>query len=151
LSAKAKIRAVLLNVLPRAVLSATLGIGWGYKPAANLDHARAFKKEVGLPVIANGGFELRDQIDSALQSNACDLVAMARPFLANPDLMELYRQGMNAPEKPCSHCNRCSVATAVLPLGCYDRSRFKSQRDMEDQILWWSGGPTGEEAQAPLQ
>ena len=145
LSAKAKFRAILLNAVPRAALTATLGLGWRYRPAANLVYARAFKEATGLPIIANGGFELKDQIESALQSDKCDLIAMARPLLANPDLMELYRKGVNAPARPCSHCNRCSIGTAVLPLGCYDRSRFDSQRAMEDQILWWSGGPIGEE------
>ena len=133
LSAKAKFRAVLLNTLPRPLLSAILGFGWRYRADANVDYARAFKEATGLPVIANGGFQLKDQLDGALQSGKCDLIAMARPLLANPDLLSLYRKGVNAPERPCSHCNRCSVATAVLPLGCYDRSRFDSQRAMADQ------------------
>ena len=42
------------------------------------------------------------------------------------------------------HCNRCPVATALQPLGCYDRTRFDSQDAMEAQILWWSGGPNVE-------
>jgi len=151
LSAKARFRAVLLNALPRPVLRAILGIGWHYKPGGNAGFARAFKEATGLPVIANGGFDLKDQLDAALQSRICDLIAMARPLLANPDLLELYRKGVNAPERPCSHCNRCSAVTAVLPLGCYDRNRFDSQRAMEDQILWWSGGPTGEEHADHLQ
>jgi 2,4-dienoyl-CoA reductase-like NADH-dependent reductase (Old Yellow Enzyme family) len=128
-------------------LKGTLGIGWRYRPAANLDHALAFKDATGLPIIANGGgFQFRDQIESALQSDKCDLLAMARPLLTNPDLMDLYRKGVNAPARPCTHCNRCSIGTAVLPLGCYDRSRFDSQRAMEGQILWLSGGPIGEES-----
>jgi tRNA-dihydrouridine synthase len=89
---------------------ATSGIGWRYRPAANLDHAGAFKDATGLPIIANGGFQFKDQIESALQSDKCDLLAMARPLLANPDLMELYRKGVNAPTRPCTHCNRCSMA-----------------------------------------
>jgi 2,4-dienoyl-CoA reductase-like NADH-dependent reductase (Old Yellow Enzyme family) len=143
LSAKATLRAVLLNALPRPVLSAILGAGWRYKPGANADFARAFKEATGLPVIANGGFDLKEQLEAALQSETCDLIAMARPLLANPDLVDLYRRNMT-PERPCSHCNRCSAITAVLPLGCYDRTRFDSQAAMEDQILWWSGGPDGD-------
>jgi 2,4-dienoyl-CoA reductase-like NADH-dependent reductase (Old Yellow Enzyme family) len=143
LSAKAKFRAAFLNTVPRPLLRALLGIGWGYRPAANAAYARAFKQATGLPVIANGGLELRDQLDATLGSGACDLIAMARPLLANPDLLHIYRRGANAPERPCSHCNRCSAITAVLPVGCYDRDRFHSQRDMEEQILWWSGGPGG--------
>jgi 2,4-dienoyl-CoA reductase (NADPH2) len=143
LSTKARFRAMLLNGLPRSVLTAIFGIGWHYSPAPNVDYAHAFKEAVGLPVIANGGFNTRSEIDAAIESGKCDLVAMARPLLANPDLLSLFRKGMNAPERPCSHCNRCSMATAVLPLGCYDRSRFDSQDAMEAQILWWSGGPPG--------
>ena len=143
LSAKAKVRATLLNALPRSIIKALLGIGWRYRPAPNADYAKAFREATGLPVIANGGFGTRDQIDDALQSNKCDLVAMARPLLANPDLVDLYRRGVNVPERPCSHCNRCSVATAVLPLGCYDRRRFESDEAMAAQIMWWSGGPFG--------
>lgn len=143
LSAKANFRAMLLNGLPRSVLTAIFGIGWHYSPAPNVNYARAFKEAVGLPVIANGGFNTRSEIVTAIESGKCDLVAMARPLLANPDLLSLFRKGINAPERPCSHCNRCSMATAVLPLGCYDRSRFDSQDAMENQILWWSGGPPG--------
>jgi 2,4-dienoyl-CoA reductase-like NADH-dependent reductase (Old Yellow Enzyme family)/pimeloyl-ACP methyl ester carboxylesterase len=143
LSAKAGIRAMLLNGLPRPVLCAIAGAGWRYVPANNLQYAREFKEKVGLPVIANGGFESRNDIENALASGACDLVSMARPLLANPDLPSLLERDKE-PFKPCTHCNRCSVLTAVQPLGCYDRSRFPSLQAMEDQILWWSGGDSAE-------
>jgi len=142
LSTKAKIRSILLNGLPRGVLTAIFGRGWHYRAAANVDYAHAFKEATGLPVIANGGLDKRADIDAALGSGKCDLIAMARPLLANPDLVNLFRNGINEPERPCTHCNRCAIATAVLPLGCYDRSRFDSQDAMEAQILWWSGGPS---------
>jgi len=150
LSGKAEIRAMLANVIhhsvPRSALHAIFSaLGWRYVPANNLEHARKFKKEVGLPVIANGGFEDLEDIKEALSSGACDLVSMARPLLANPDLPSLLRQGKE-PFKPCTHCNRCSILTAVQPLGCYDRSRFPSVQAMEDQILWWSGGDSTETA-----
>jgi 2,4-dienoyl-CoA reductase-like NADH-dependent reductase (Old Yellow Enzyme family) len=150
LSGKARLRAIALNTLPRPLARALLGIGWRYRPTPNVDYAKAFRDATGLPVIANGGFDRRDQIEGALSSNKCDLVAMARPLLANPDLVELFRRGVNEPERPCTHCNRCSVATAVLPLGCYDRSRFKSDDEMAAQIMWWSGGPRDDSpAKAP--
>jgi 2,4-dienoyl-CoA reductase (NADPH2) len=132
---------MLLNLLPRAIVRGIFGLGWGFQPAANADYARTFKQVVGLPVIGNGGFQSKDTIEEALSTGQCDLVAMARPLLANPNLLSLFKEGISEPPKPCSFCNRCSVATAVLPLGCYDRSRFSSQDAMEAQILWWSGGP----------
>lgn len=141
LSAKAGVRATILNALPRPLAAGVFGFGWKYRPAANAGYARAFKEAVGLPVIANGGFVRLDVIEEALSTGQCDLVGMARGLLANPDLIDLFRQGTNEPARPCTHCNRCTVATGVLPLGCYDRSRFDSQDEMEAQILWWSGGP----------
>ena len=144
LSAKANVRAMLLNVLPRPVLRGIFGFGWKYTPAVNADYARTFKQVVGLPVIANGGIQRQDTIEEALRTGQCDMVGMARPLLANPNLLSLFKQGRNEPPKPCSYCNRCSVATVVLPLGCYDRSRFPSQDAMETQILWWTGGPEDE-------
>lgn len=148
LSAKANIRAMLLNALPRTIVRGIFGRGWGYKPAVNTDYARAFKKVVGIPVIANGGFQRKHTIEEALGTGTCDLVSMARPLLANPNLLRLFQQGLDEPSNPCTFCNRCSVATAVLPLGCYDRSRFPSQDAMEAQIMWWSGGPEDAEGSA---
>lgn len=66
------------------------------------------------------------------------MVAMARPLLANVNLVKLFKRGINKPDNPCSHCNRCAVRTANFPLGCYDLSRFKSQDEMEEQIMLWS-------------
>ena len=150
LSAKANFRAALLNLLPRALIRGIFGLGWGFKPAANLNYAHAFRQAVGIPVIANGGFQHKHTIEDALSTGKCDLVSMARPLLANPNLLNLFKQGIDVPPRPCSHCNRCSVATAVLPLGCYDPSRFPSQDAMEAQIMWWSGGP-GDESDARSQ
>ncbi|MEO8085155.1 MAG: NADH:flavin oxidoreductase [Ardenticatenales bacterium] len=147
LSAKARVRAMLVG-LPAPVVRAVFGLGWHVRPAGNAAYAKIFRDEVGLPVIANGGFESRGGIEAALTAGQCDLVAMARPLLANPDLVRQFERGIDLPERPCTHCNRCSVATAVLPLGCYDPSRFESQEAMEAQVVAWSspdgaGGESG--------
>ena len=42
LSAKAQIRATLLNLIPAPVAKAVLGLGWRYVPAANAGFAKAF-------------------------------------------------------------------------------------------------------------
>ena len=44
------------------------------------------------PFIAAGGFD-KAQAEQALTSGRADLIAMGRPFLANPDLVERLRQG----------------------------------------------------------
>lgn len=136
LSAKARLRSGLLNLIPLWVLRRLASGGWRAEPGANLGDAATFRREVGLPVIANGGFQERSLIERALGS--VDLVSMARPLLANPDLVELFRSGGEAPSRPCTFCNRCTLRTTVAPLGCYDPSRFGSQEEMEAQILRWS-------------
>lgn len=141
LSRKAAIRSSVLNAVPRPILQRVLSVGWGAKEAANLPDARRFRDEVGLPVIANGGFQRRSVVEQALTSGGCDLVSMARPLLANPDLPALFKAGREAPDRPCTFCNRCAIRTTLFPLGCYDPNRFTSDAEMEAQILDWSARP----------
>jgi 2,4-dienoyl-CoA reductase-like NADH-dependent reductase (Old Yellow Enzyme family) len=136
LSPKARLRSGLLNMIPLPLLRRVASAGWHASPGANLDDASAFRREVGLPVMANGGFQERSLVERALGS--VDLVSMARPLLANPDLVDLFRAGVETPERPCTFCNRCTLRTTVAPLGCYDPARFSSQDEMEAQILRWS-------------
>jgi 2,4-dienoyl-CoA reductase-like NADH-dependent reductase (Old Yellow Enzyme family) len=141
LSVKSTLRATLINLIPSALARVTLGAGWKFTPAANLGYASEFKKAVTIPIISNGGFQRRSLIEDALSSGKCDLVAMARPLLANPDLLKVFANGREEPDRPCTFCNRCCSRTAVLPLGCYERARFVSQDEMEQQIIELSGTP----------
>lgn len=142
LSAKARVRAFMVNLMPTFLARTILGIGWKFVPAVNANFARRFKEEVGLPVIANGGFQNRDVMENALKSK-CDMIAIARPLLANRFLIEEFRKNpdLQEPSNPCTFCNRCCTRTAVQPLGCYEPKRFKSQEEMEQQIIEWSGTP----------
>ena len=138
LSTKAGIRAVLFNLIPEFILNPIANIGWKDIPAISADDAKRFKDEIGLPVISNGGYQDKDIIESTLTSGKADMVAMARPLLANVDLIKQFKAGTSKPSNPCTHCNRCPVRTANFPLGCYDISRFTSEKEMENQIMWWS-------------
>jgi 2,4-dienoyl-CoA reductase (NADPH2) len=140
LSAKARVRAMLLNAVPTPLARAVLGLGWRFVPGANLEFARAFRERTGLPVIANGGFQDRASIEDALACGACDLIALGRPLLANPDLLERFAEG-GAPRRPCTFCSECCTRTAVLPIGCYDASRFDSVAQMQAQIRSWTEPP----------
>ena len=141
MSNKAALRATLLNTIPGFILRPLMGIGWRPPTGENADLAAAFKKVLKIPVIANGGFQERDFIEQTLGAGKCDLVSMARPLLANPDLLDIFRSGKNAPDRPCSHCNRCVVLTAVQPVGCYEPKRFSDEQTMERRVLRWSADP----------
>jgi 2,4-dienoyl-CoA reductase-like NADH-dependent reductase (Old Yellow Enzyme family) len=134
LSFKAGARAFIVNMTPSFLARALFGLGWEFTPAANADFAAAFKREVAIPIIANGGFQKRSVIDAALDAKKCDMVAIARPLLANPDLLAQLKQ-RDEPLRPCSFCSECCTRTAVLPLGCYDIRRFDTQEEMAEQIV----------------
>jgi len=137
LSAKAQARAAVFNIVPAAVRKKVFGLGYRFQPAANADFAAAIRRVVSIPVIANGGFQDRRVINHALNSRKCDMVAIARPLLANPDLVRQLATA-DVPANPCSFCTLCCSQTAVFPLGCYDQSRFSSVEQMMDQIVAWS-------------
>jgi 2,4-dienoyl-CoA reductase-like NADH-dependent reductase (Old Yellow Enzyme family) len=137
LSKKAAARATLFNIFPAWFRKSVFGVGWRFEPAANADLAAAIRRVVNIPVIANGGFQDRDVIEGALTAKKCDMVAIARPLLANPDLLDQFLGGANTPEVPCSFCTLCCSQTAVFPLGCYDQRRFDTQEDMMNQVLAW--------------
>jgi 2,4-dienoyl-CoA reductase (NADPH2) len=141
LSGKAWARATLFNLMPRFLGRRLMGVGWSVRPGSIAASARLLRQVVSIPVIANGGFQQRSLIEGVLADGTCDMVSIARPLLANPDLLRRFQQGHELPERPCTFCNRCTVRTAVMPLGCYDPKRFRSQDEMERQILEWSGGP----------
>jgi 2,4-dienoyl-CoA reductase-like NADH-dependent reductase (Old Yellow Enzyme family) len=151
LSFKAAARSTLVNLLPTPLARWISNLGWvhpdairenGVKTTLNLSSARRFRKEVGLPVIVNGGFQERDLIERALEPAGeeppCDMVSIARALLANPDLLRYFQAGKNEPDKRCSFCNRCVGRTATSPLGCYDADRFDSPREMLNEIMRWN-------------
>ena len=135
LSAKASVRAAFVNF--SSVARPLLSAGWKYEEGVNLGLAREFKTRIGLPVIANGGFQRRSVMDEALSSGGCDMISMARSLIANPSLPRQYEQDASRelPTNPCSHCNRCVGRTGTSPLGCYDLGRFVKAVELEEPKL----------------
>ncbi|HEU0336373.1 MAG TPA: NADH:flavin oxidoreductase [Gaiellaceae bacterium] len=101
----------------------------------NLPESRAVKAAVGIPVLCGGGFQTASVIAGVIESGACDAVTIARSLLANPDLPQLFAQGLDRPPKPCTYCNKCLANFLENPLGCYEESRFASRDEMIRQIL----------------
>ncbi len=101
----------------------------------NLPDAAGIKKAVGIPVLCTGGFQTASVIRNAIESGKCDAVTIARPLIANNDLVKQFASGADRPLVPCTYCNKCLVNAVMNPLGCYEESRFKSREDMVQQIL----------------
>jgi 2,4-dienoyl-CoA reductase-like NADH-dependent reductase (Old Yellow Enzyme family) len=102
----------------------------------NRPDARAIKNAVGtIPVICTGGFQTAAIIEDAIVRGDCDAVSIARPLIANNDLVRQFARGIGRPANPCTYCNRCLVNAPENPLGCYDESRFPSRDVMIQEIL----------------
>src|SRR5262249_3055669 len=72
-----------------------------------------------IPVLNTGGYQNGALIRKVITEGNCDAVAIARPLIANNDLVNTYfRQGKELPEKPCTFCNRCLLNALANPLAC---------------------------------
>ena len=101
----------------------------------NLADARRLKSAVYVPVICTGGFQTASVIAAALERHDCDAVSIARPLIANNDLVEIFRRGQDRADRPCTYCNRCLAHVVKNPLGCYDESRYPSREAMIADIM----------------
>jgi 2,4-dienoyl-CoA reductase (NADPH2) len=103
------------------------GIGWheariptiaGMVPRGAFGWVSArIKAATRLPVIATNRFNAPDGADALLASGGADLISMARPLLADPDLPRKSREGREDEINTCIACNQ----------GCLDRV-FEKQR-----------------------
>jgi 2,4-dienoyl-CoA reductase (NADPH2) len=102
---------------------------------ANLPDAARMKRELDIPVICTGGFQTASVIRAAIRDGATDAVSIARPLLANNDLVQMFRDGLDRAPRPCTYCNKCLGAVLKYPLGCYEQSRFDSYDQMIQEIM----------------
>jgi 2,4-dienoyl-CoA reductase (NADPH2) len=109
----------------------------------NLPESRAVKEAVSIPVLCGGGFQTASVVANAVANGACDGVTIARSLLANPNLVELWRQGHDRPPRACTYSNKCLANFLENPLGCYDESRFDSREQMLDELLSIYREPAG--------
>ena len=101
----------------------------------NLPDARKIKQSVNIPVLCTGGFQDAPVIREAIERGSCDAVSIARPLIANNDLVKMFKRGVDSPPVPCTYCNKCLVNAPENPLGCYDESRFSSRQEMIREIM----------------
>jgi 2,4-dienoyl-CoA reductase (NADPH2) len=110
---------------------------------ANAADAAAVKKEVSIPVLCTGGFQTASVIRALIQEGRCDGVTIARPLIANNDLVKTFAAGHDRPERPCTYCNRCLVNVIENPLGCYEPARYDGDVDRMMREVMSVFTPTG--------
>lgn len=65
------------------------------------EEAKYFKGKISLPLILVGGFRTLSVAEKFLQDGICDFIAMARPFICEPDLIIRWKSH----EQTYSSCN----------------------------------------------
>ena len=80
--------------------------------------ARAVKEASGLPVILVGGVRTTQTMTDILKSGDADFLAMARPFIREPDLVRKLEAGRTGGVE-CVSCNMCLAHDGFDPLQCW--------------------------------
>jgi dimethylglycine catabolism A len=117
--------------------------------------AKEMKEQVSVPVLSAGRILDVEQAEAALARGDCDLVAMTRATLADPDLPNLAQRGEVERIRPCIAINdacigrsykRMSVRCAVNPVLGHDALDQPPAAPVRQRVLVVGGGPAGMEA-----
>ena len=127
-----------------------------------LDEIAQVKKacvEQGINIIicASAGFHDLDLAEQALADGKCDLIAMARSWICDPEYGKKAYEGRGEDVVPCIRCNKCHVSNAsdyfrsicsVNPiLGMEDKIlRMNDLQTTPKKVAVVGGGPAGMEA-----
>ena len=91
------------------------------------EEARYCKKNIGIPLILVGGFRTLSVAEQFLQDGICDFIAMARPFICEPDLIMRWKNR----EQNYSSCNSDNLCYLPVQAGkglyCLTQVRKKNQ------------------------
>ena len=139
----------------------------GFLPeGCNVYLAEAVKKAVKhTPVVTVGALGNPELMERILEEGKADMVALARPLLADPDLPNKLKAGKEDEAYPCLRCMAC-ISESFVPYVKYP-SRIRrcpanptaykevpasrvTKTDTPKRVLVIGGGPAGMEAAAEL-
>jgi 2,4-dienoyl-CoA reductase-like NADH-dependent reductase (Old Yellow Enzyme family) len=82
------------------------GIDTEDKEAYFREDARAFKKNIGIPLIVIGGMRSLEVAERLVKDGGADYISMSRPFIREPDLINRWKAGDRGRAK-CISDNQC--------------------------------------------
>lgn len=147
-----------------------VGIGWHESPIPTVQqmvphgiwvrYAAAVKRAVGdLPVIASNRINSIALADEVIASGATDFVSMARPFLADAEIVSKSARGEAALVNTCIACNQACIDRSLIdaPVSCMVNPRAgreldfpESRTDAPRRFAVIGGGPAGMECARAL-
>lgn len=94
----------------------------------NVSYAKIVKQNVHIPVSAVGAIMNPDEAEELLADGIVDMVAMARPLVADPELPMKARDGRRDDIVPCIRCLQCyHIATNRKNVGCSVNPRYANE------------------------
>ena len=107
------------------------------------------RKQSSLPVIAAGRMGRMDRITRLMDDHLADLVALGRPLISDPDLLEKWKEEKFDAIKYCGYCLQGCLhrLKSGQPLGCNLNPEIGlpelEQSDNPLKVLVAGGGPAG--------
>ena len=108
--------------------------------------------EVNIPLIATNRINMPDIAEQVLQEGCSDMVSMARPFLADPELVIKSMEGREAEINTCIACNQACLdhtftmqvcSCIVNPRACHETELNFLPTDSAKKIAVVGAGPAG--------
>ena len=121
-----------------------------HKPL-NVDYAAEVKKHLHIPVAVVGMITTLDQAEEIIASGKADIVAMAKSFMADGDIIHKFADGKGDDVCPCTRCDLCGNAnTYGTEMSCAVNPRVGIPGEIEKvpekdrkKVLIIGGGPAG--------
>tara|TARA_R110002124_G_scaffold141679_1_gene306220 strand:- start:7311 stop:9368 length:2058 start_codon:yes stop_codon:yes gene_type:complete len=129
-------------------------MGSDYPNGANVTAARAVKQAVDVPVMVVGRIHTPGYAEQILQEGSADLIAMARPFLADPQWPAKARAGRAQDIRLCISCENCidtmitsyNLSCAVNAATGRELTHVLTPAARRKRVVIVGGGPAGLEA-----
>jgi 2,4-dienoyl-CoA reductase-like NADH-dependent reductase (Old Yellow Enzyme family) len=92
------------------------------------EQAKAFKKEIGIPLILVGGIRSLEVANDLVTNGTADYLAMSRPLIREPDLINRWKSGQVA-KAACKSDNLCFGAAFNGGVYCVSEERDRSKKE----------------------
>lgn len=160
----------LAKQLQQASVNAlNIGIGWHESQVPTISMkvprvnfvpiATKIKQSVSIPVIASNRINNPDDANFIIEQNEADLISMARPFLADPEILTKAKENRIDEINTCIACNQACLdhifsgqfATCLVnPEAGRETELLIKEADKKKKILVIGAGPAGLEAAKTL-
>ena len=129
-----------------------------HKPL-NIGYSEIVKKHLHIPVAVVGMITSLEQAEEIIASGKADIVAMAKSFMADGDIVHKSLRGETENIRPCTRCDLCgnantwgtSMSCAINPrCGIYGEIEKVPEADRKN-VMVIGGGPAGMMAAQILQ